>query len=334
MGFWGWSPMDYGRLIGQAWRLTWRHRFLWVLGLFAPSSVGSCSYSGGPQYQFDSSDFRRLPPDLQGAAYDLGNWFSANLNTIIALAVIAAIFGLLLGLLFIVISNIAQGGMSVATTELAMGRPSSLGVAFRAGLQLFWRYLGLLLIMIGLFIVVALLVAAGAVVAVLVARMAEGAAQMALVVALGLLAFALFLVTIPFFIAVSMAVAFAQRAMAVEGVGPIEGLRAGFRLIRQRVGTSILLWLLNVALSIGGGLVVMLGVVVLLVPLGVLGIAVFTILGLSVGLVAYIIAAVLALIVDAWVLGAIANVFFWNYWSLVYLNFTGRLNERMEPVPA
>ena len=27
--------MDNGRLLHDAWRLTWRHRFLWVLGLFA-----------------------------------------------------------------------------------------------------------------------------------------------------------------------------------------------------------------------------------------------------------------------------------------------------------
>ncbi|HEX2923822.1 MAG TPA: hypothetical protein VHS28_07335 [Chloroflexota bacterium] len=327
--------MDYGSLIGQAWRMTWRYRFLWVLGLFAPSSVGSCGYGGGgPQYRFDSSDFRRLPPDLQGVVYDLANWFSANANTVIFFAIVAMILGVLLALVFMVISTIAQGGMSVATSDLALGRPSTLRVAFSAGLHLFWRFFGLLLIMIGLFIVVALLVGAGVVLAVLAARSVGGTAQMVLVVALGLLAFALFLVAIPFFIAVSIAVAFAQRAIAVEDVGPIEALRVAFRLIRQRAGTSILVWLVDVALSIGGGLLVLFGIVVLLVPLGVLGVLVFTIVGLSAGFVAYVVAAVLLLIVGAWVLGAIANVFFWNYWTLVYLNFTGRLNERLEPVPA
>lgn len=324
--------MDYGSLIGRAWRVTWRYRFLWALGLFAPSSVSSCGGGGGgPQYQLESSDFRRLPPDLQGALYDLANWFSANVTTIIAIAIAAAIIGVLLALLFIVISTIAQGGLSAATADLALGRPSSLGVAFRAGLHLFWRFLGLLLVTIGLFIVVMLVIGAGVAVGLLAARVATGTAQTVVAILLGLLAFALFLAAIPFFIAASIVVAFAQRAIAVEDVGPIEGLRAGFRLVRQRIGTSVLAWLVSVALSIGAGLLVLFGIVVLLVPLGVLGVLVFVILGLSGGFAAYVVLAILLLIAAAWLLSAIANVFFWNYWTLVYLNFTGRLNERLEP---
>ena len=33
--------MDYGRLIQEAWALTWRYRFLWVLGCFAGGAVGA-----------------------------------------------------------------------------------------------------------------------------------------------------------------------------------------------------------------------------------------------------------------------------------------------------
>jgi len=327
--------MDYGSLIGQAWRLTWRHRFLWVLGLFAPSTVGSCSTGGGGSgFQFNADDFRRLPPDLQGQLYDLGNWLTANAGTIIALAIAAAVLFLLLGLVLLVISTIAQGGVAMATADLALGRPSALGPAFRAGLHLFWRYLGLLLIMIGLFILLVLLVAAGVILAMLAINTAGGVAHTVLVGIAGLVAVVLFLLAIPLFIAVSIAVAFAQRAMAVEDVGPIDGLRAGFRLIRQRVGTSILVWLVNVALSIGGGLAVLVGIVVLLVPLGVMGIALFVIAGMSTVVVIYGVAAVVALMIAGWILGSIANIFFWNYWTLVYLNFTGRLNERMEPVRA
>jgi hypothetical protein len=31
--------MDYGALIRAAWQTTWRHRLLWVLGLFAGGVV-------------------------------------------------------------------------------------------------------------------------------------------------------------------------------------------------------------------------------------------------------------------------------------------------------
>lgn len=32
--------MNYSELVAEAWRLTWRHRFLWVLGLFAGGGLG------------------------------------------------------------------------------------------------------------------------------------------------------------------------------------------------------------------------------------------------------------------------------------------------------
>jgi hypothetical protein len=39
--------MDYGALIREAWGTTWRHRFLWVLGLFAGGAVGVSAGGGG-----------------------------------------------------------------------------------------------------------------------------------------------------------------------------------------------------------------------------------------------------------------------------------------------
>ena len=39
--------MDYGALVSRAWNLTWRHRFLWILGLFAGGGVSSCGSGAG-----------------------------------------------------------------------------------------------------------------------------------------------------------------------------------------------------------------------------------------------------------------------------------------------
>ena len=39
--------MEYGKLIRDAWNITWRYRFLWVLGLLAGGSAGLPGLNGG-----------------------------------------------------------------------------------------------------------------------------------------------------------------------------------------------------------------------------------------------------------------------------------------------
>lgn len=325
--------MDYGRLIGQAWRLTWRHRFLWVLGLFAPSTVGSCSPGpgggGGAQWRAGPEDLRQVSPDMESVLRLGGRWLEQNLGLVLFVAILAA----LLGLAVLVISFVAQGGMARATAELARGRRISPGEAWRVGLRLFWRYLALWLLLIGLFLLVAVAVAAVGAVGFALAELLGEPVRTILAVLGALLAFLLVLIAIPFFLAVGIVAAFAQRAIAVENVGPIAGLGAGLRLLREHLGTSALVWLINLALSIGAGLAIALGAILLLLPLGAMAAVLFAIVGLSPAFISYLVAAVLALIAGVWFLGAVANTFFWNYWTLTYLNFTGRLDERLEAPP-
>ena len=324
--------MDYGSLIRRSWRLAWRHRFLWVLGLFATGSSGSCSSSvpsgggGSPGDWAPGPD--GIPPDLDRAVVGLGTWIEQNL-WVIGLAVLGLV---LLGLLFLILSLIAQGAAARATADLALGQPSSLGGAWRAGGRLFWRYLGLWLMLFGLGLAVVLLIGFGGLVVALLFGLGDGGAQAGLIVVSVLLGLLLIVVAIPVFIAMSVVVALAQRAIAVEDVGPLSALGAGLRLARAHLGTSALAWLIQFGLSIAAGLVLLLGVAVLLVPLGLLGLGLYAAVGLSAGLLAYGVVALLVLGIVGWLLSGIVNAYFWSYWTLVYLRFTGRLGDRLEVV--
>ena len=325
--------MDYGVLIRRSWSITWRYRFLWVLGLFAATSVGSCSPSsgnGGVQYQLGPGDLGRISPDLErafgGATFErmlLPNW---------QLILIGVALVLLLVLAFLIVSLIAQGSMAAATGDLSMNRPASLGAAWGSGLRLFWRYLALwaLLIGVGILVVLALVVAAGLLVA--LASIAGEGPRVAFIVVGGLLGLLLLLIAIPVLIAVSVLVGFAQRAIALEDTGPLAALEAGLRLLRNNLGTSAIAWLINLGLSIGAGIAIGVGFVVLLIPLGGVTLILFRTVGVTVASVSYAVLAFLLVIAGSWVLAAIANTFFWNYWTMIYLRFTGRLTERLEPV--
>jgi hypothetical protein len=325
--------MDYGSLIRRSWSLTWRHRFLWVLGLFATGGAsGSCSTSvpsgggGSPGGWAPGTD--GIPPELERAVVGLGTWIAQNL-WLIGLAMLGLV---LLFLLFLVLSLIAQGATARATADLALGQPSSLGGAWRAGGRLFWRYLGLWLVLFGLGLAVLLVVGFAGLVVALLFGLGDGGSQAVLILVAVLLGLLLLVVAIPVFIGLSVVVALAQRAIAVEDVGPLPALGAGLRLVRAQLGTSALAWLIQFGLSIAAGLALLLGLALFLVPLGLLGLVLYAAVGLSVELLVYAVVALLVLGIVGWLLSGVANAYFWSYWTLVYLRFTGRLSDRLEAV--
>src|SRR5579885_1038669 len=133
--------MDYGSLIRDAWLITWRHRFLWVLGLFTGTAVGSCSGFGGNPFQLPSRT--GAPGGAPGAP--LGAVMTTITDWILAhplVVVVAALAIMLIVLAFIALSLVAQGGMTLATVRLGEDRPVSPGEAWRGGFRYFWRFLG------------------------------------------------------------------------------------------------------------------------------------------------------------------------------------------------
>ena len=312
--------MDYGALIGRAWQLTTRHRFLWILGLFATSTAGSwpANPAASVNYNVGRGDIQQLPPDMARALEAIGQWFVSNWATIVAV-------GLNLFLLFLawlIVSFIAQGGMARATLDLARGRATTLGQAWSAGLHFFWRYLGLWLILIGLGIAVAVVVGAVFAFGGLLAYAVES-----LRVVLAILGAVLLVVAavagIVVSVAVTIVVAYAQRAIVARDLGPWDALVAGVDLLRARLGPSLLLWLINLALGIGAAIVLGVMAVLLLIPLGGLGAVLWAVgNGFSITLGIYAFLALLAFIAVLWGVSGAINAFFWNYWTLAYLQLT------------
>lgn len=312
--------MDFSTALRQAWQMTWRYRFLWILGLFVPGAAGTWSFGGSNRWSADGGNRRvidELPPEMSAAATGAATWIGNNWG------VVAMVVGLALvvGLVMFVVSLIAQGGMVQATAALARGEPMTLGVAWRWGLALGWRYFGLGLILAAI-VILAGVISGGLAVLTLAAAGAGGEARgplIALAVLLGLLMLVIF---VPLAIAMTIVTTFAQRSIALEDVGPIEGLRRGWRLMWSHKGSSALAWLINVGLGLVAGLAVGLSVVVLLAALGGVGFGLYALWGWSTPLFAYGGLALLTVIAGSWLLSAIANTFFWSYWTLIYLQLT------------
>ena len=74
------------------------------------------------------------------------------------IGMLVAVVALLLGL--IMVSFVSQGRMARATADIARGLPTSLSSAWGSGVDLFWRYVGLWLVLAGVAIGVAAVVGA------------------------------------------------------------------------------------------------------------------------------------------------------------------------------
>ena len=98
--------MEYGTVIRQAWTITWRNRFLWILGVLAGGAVGMPTLtwtSSGPPPAMTTYQ----PGDASVVAFAdrVSAWVVENIALLISIS--AAIAGLVLVL--IVVSFIAQG---------------------------------------------------------------------------------------------------------------------------------------------------------------------------------------------------------------------------------
>jgi hypothetical protein len=111
----------------------------------------------------------------------------------------------------------------------------------------------------------------------------------------------------------------AQRAIAVRDIGPLAALRDGWLVLRGHPGASLLVWLLNLALTIAAGLVVTAGMLAVVVALGIPAAALWAVFALTAPTVSYLAVAAVAALGVLLVLVSVANTFFWSYWTLAYL---------------
>jgi hypothetical protein len=316
--------MDYADLIRDAWSMTWRHRFLWVLSLFTGTAVGTCSGTSNPiQYRFQPGDFQNTAPGLEAFGRAVGQWVASNQGLVVAGLALAGLIGL--GLL--IASFIAQGGMTEATVDLARREPTSLGRAWRAGRHFFWRYVGLTLLLIPVAVGVALLVGVVAVLFVGAASAASGGLQ-PLVIALGvLLALCAILMAIPLAVGLGIAITYAQRLVVVDDAGPWMALQAGWTLLRGHIGASLIVWLLDLGLTIAANLAIVLATFGVAAVLGIVGYALWTIAGFTAATIIYLAIGAALTIASFFIMEAIASTFLGSFWTLAYLRLGGRQPE-------
>lgn len=248
--------MDYGALINEAARISWRHKSLWIFGLFA-GSLPSFNFSGSGDSEsafgfdpklFDGSSRSMFPPELLD--------FLDQYWPVLVAAV------LLFALAMIVANLISQPALIDATNKISRGGIYRFGTSFSRGIDFFWRFLGLFLIGFAISIVAIL---GMVLIGILTFAVHTLAGVLYLLVAIPLALFGVF--------ALYNVFSLAQRAIVVRDSRIGDALEEGMTLFRTHMSKVFILLLIYIALLLA--VVMCLGVVFLVVgiPLAAIAIA-------------------------------------------------------------
>lgn len=261
--------MDYGSLIGRAWDILWNNKWLVLLGILVALGGGGPG-GGGSGYNFGgnfSGDFDTAQygegfegmPDL--SEEELQQFLDEFLPVAgIGLAILIPILciALIIGIVLWAIGNIARGGLIAGVNQIETEGVSQFGEAWRAGWEKGWRLIGiglipaipgLVLLLVGLALGVAIF---GVIAATedTAAPVAAGVGMIITFVAIGCL---VALVSL----ALSVLRTFADRACMLEDTGVFESYRRGWEVLRDNFGPALILFLIQVGISIGLGILML-----------------------------------------------------------------------------
>jgi hypothetical protein len=312
--------MNYWDLIRDAFWITLRNRYLWFFGFFA--GVGGTSDfnsnfpmgGGGPDNDFDRT----------GASAPLfGQFpFDGPIGGVeVAVGIVFVLLALVLFVVFLALVVISNGGLADSVAAIDRGERRRFGSTWRAGTSTFWRVLGycILFFLIGLALLFAIAAPIGLVIAaVFLGTEATGARVISVVLA-ALVAIPLLIVV---FVSLSIIAQFALREIVIRGQRVTSSIGSGLRILRQNLGRSILVWLIQIALIIVATIALLVAGaavgLVLFLPTILLAVAELTTAAIVTGIIAGVILLPF-LIVAAAALGTFNHA----YWTLAYLRITG-----------
>jgi hypothetical protein len=325
--------IDYGEILGRAWRITWKHKILWIFGILAglgrgagssgnSGGSGNVQFSGNPPFQ--GGQFP-LSPEAERFFSQIGRFFDmVDPTTVIAVVIGLICLAFLVSLVFMALQIIGTGGL-IGGVQTADGTGQvTFGQAWRIGTKYFWRLflLGLLIGVAG-FVIVLVLLVPGILIA--VGTMGIGViCLIPLICVLGVVG-----------IVLGVLQHFAQFAIVLEDKGVIDSLKRSWEVVKAAVGPVIILGL--ILLLIGGvaSFVLALPLILVVVPavLGMVGLLVEG--GQTLGTVALVAAG---LVCVAWtpimfVLDGIVQTWTMSAWTLAYKQFVAKMPGQPAPMP-
>jgi hypothetical protein len=251
--------MDYGKVLGRAWQITWRWKILWVLGFLAALGSGQ-SPGNSTSYGVNAEEWGyQLSPD---------RWpMAAGILAALACA------GILLVIALWVVSVIARGGLIGGVQQVEDDDSTSFGQAWRVGVSRFWSLFGIsfltavpIILLVIVAVVVMVTLGFGTAGAFDISDWAGAGSVGAMVLCGGVLCCGGVILAV----LLDLVRTFAERAAVLEGLGWIDAIRRGWQVIRENLGHTLVFWVVFLVIGIIFGIAVGGGIAILIVPIAAL----------------------------------------------------------------
>lgn len=303
--------MDYGKVLGRAWEITWRWKVLWILGFLASLGQGG---SGTSSYQFGGDELN-LDRWVQGPPE--GFW--AAISGVV-LAIICLLF--ILAIVLWVASVISRGALIAGVAQVEDEGWTSFRSAWAAGRKKFWTLIGLgvlaaipmiILVLLGI-IVLSMGIAGG-----VGLLESEEAAGISTIVMFSLVC-GIFLCCglVPLGIVLEQIRVYGERGAILEGLGWIDAFKRGWQMIIENLGATILLWLIFFAL----GLVFFAITFVLMIALAAPFLILLGITDAGAWTIAPVVCMGLIAVIFSAIIRSVATVFISASWTLAFREMT------------
>ncbi|HAT73711.1 MAG: hypothetical protein US30_C0005G0005 [Candidatus Moranbacteria bacterium GW2011_GWF2_36_839] len=139
------SKINYLQIIKDAWKITWKNRYLWWFGFFVTLGGG-----GGMNYFFNSGEEEKLDPAQNEKILE---FFSQNMHWILTFAIIA----FLLVIIFSILCIIGKGALIASIEKNSKGEVANFKSGWDSGKKNFWKIF-IIDFSLGIFIFLTLLI--------------------------------------------------------------------------------------------------------------------------------------------------------------------------------
>jgi hypothetical protein len=286
-----------GEVLTRAWQIIWKHKVLWVFGVFAGCARGGGG-GGGTGGAGGTGPGEQPFPELERTFQQIGQWIQENpwiVAVFILLVLILVVLGIFLG-------TIGRIGLIKGTYEAETGAERlNFGELFSGSMPYFWRVFGLSLL-IGL---IALLVF------IPLALFGVLTAGIGFICVLPLIC-----VLVPVLWALSVVIEQANAAIVLENFGIGDGLRKGWDVVRTNVGPIILLTLI---IFIGSGIV---GFIIAIPIIAAVFPLIFSAASNNTGPIWITVICCAVYFPVLLVLSGILNAYVQSVWTLTYMRLT------------
>jgi hypothetical protein len=220
--------MDYAALLKRTWEITWKHKILWVFGLFASCSGQSYQFNAsGPsrsiQYEFGPGELPQMERFFEQYGEEL----------LVGVSVLFLCMCLLL-LISWVLGALAQGGLVAGFSMAQEGQQVDFRSVWDQATNFFWRILVINLIPLGLGLLAIVLI----------------------VISFGLCALPLICLAIPIALVVSVFVKLSTNAVVVEDLTVGEAIEKAWLIMQTQLGELVVVGLLLIVAGVLASLLI------------------------------------------------------------------------------